>query len=156
MTIAKKHAQTYMPNGEVSLEQVIQAAGDEQQAAKWRMEWAAAADQVDGLRERIRQLEAERVRPLADGIKNGVLVEADDLRLLMQMAGLGDGYDEDDAASVVFWIGETIDFDGDKEVREYGLNYYNTEVPEEGSICLVNMQRPAILAVAPQPKESDK
>lgn len=60
MSIAKKHAQKYMPNGELSLEQVIQAAIDE---ATHMMHRAAEVDAraISILQERIRQLEQERV-----------------------------------------------------------------------------------------------
>jgi hypothetical protein len=80
------------------------------------------------------------------GIKNGLMLEPDELRFLMETAGIGDGYDKDDAASVVLWIGETVDMDDDKEIRTYGLNAYNVEVPEEGSVCIRELTNPAALA----------
>lgn len=79
---------------------------------------------------------------LLEGPKNGILVEPDDMRFLMQQAGIGEGYDEGDAAGIVLWIGETIDRDGDMEIRTYGLQAYNVEVPEEGSVCIVELERP--------------
>lgn len=58
MTIAKKHAQQYMPNGEVSLEQVIQAAIDEAESLL-----------IVGARERIRQMETAKWQPIESSPK---------------------------------------------------------------------------------------
>lgn len=55
MTIAKKYAQQYMPNGELSLEQVIQAAIDE--ATEIRKQEVALI--LTGAHARIRQLEGD-------------------------------------------------------------------------------------------------
>ncbi len=101
-------------------------------------------DQASILTEAADALSAPEAEPAAlHGIKNGVMLEPADLRFLMEQAGIGEGFDEGDAAAVVLWVGDTIDMDDGVESRQYGLNVYNIEVPEEGSCCLKELPRPA-------------
>lgn len=76
-----------------------------------------------------------------EGVSNGIQLDPESVRTLMEWAGIGEEYDEDDACPVTLWLGTTVDED-DKTPLGYGLNVYNDECPEHGSVCLVELPKP--------------
>lgn len=62
------------------------------------------------------------------GPKNGIYITAEDVKHFAFMAGIDSGNDEDDVCDMVLWVGEITD--EDTGIKTFGINYYNTEVPE--------------------------